>query len=95
MSRKNEGVLAPGSGDNGLHDAGPDDGSAEGLEALKRLWAGLMADLGPVILSAYQADPHRFDGDVESDREKTFGLAFGLLLCGGGIVGSVLLGILW
>ena len=54
-----------------------------------------MADLGPVILSAYQADPHRFDGDVESDREKTFGLAFGLLLCGGGIVGSVLLGILW
>ena len=49
---------------------------------LKLLWRDLMADVGGLILNAFDADPRRFDEQKVEDRKRSYGLAVVALLGG-------------
>ena len=60
--------------------------AGDGEDALKLLWRDLMSDVGGLILSAFDADPHRFDEQKVDDRKVSFGLAIVSLLGGAGLL---------
>lgn len=72
----------PAAEQNDQAPAGSADGEEEDVLNLKLLWQDLMADLGRVILSAHEADPHRFDEPRDDGWKKSFGIAIALLIGG-------------
>ena len=72
----------PAAEQNDHAPAGSAEGEEEEVLNLKLLWRDLMADLGRVILSAHEADPHRFDEPRDNGWKKSFGIAITLLIGG-------------
>ena len=60
----------------------PDEVAGKGEDSLKLLWRDLMSDVGGLILSSFDADPHRFDEQKVDDRKASHGLAIVALLGG-------------
>ena len=54
----------------------------DGEDSYKLQWKDLMADLARMILSAHEADPHRFDEPRDDAWKKSFGFVVGLLIGG-------------
>ena len=81
---KRKGERLPGSNEvDEATDGLPQELVAEGgQDALKLLWRDLMADVGGLILNAFDADPRRFDEQKVEDRKRSYGLAVVALLGG-------------
>ena len=74
----------------------PDGGSGdESADVLKLQWLDLMADLGRVVLSTHEADPHRFDEQRVDTNKKTHDFAIGLLIVAGAAVVFLLNSVVW
>ena len=73
----------------------PDDGSGDEADSLKLLWRDLMADLGRVVLSAHEADPHRFEQQKVDGSRKRYDFAVALLIVAGAAAVVLLNSIMW
>lgn len=67
-------------GENGRVPLGEASGDYE--EAVKRQWRDLMSDVGGLILTAFDADPHRFEEQKVEDRKGSFGVTIVALIGG-------------
>ena len=72
-----------------------DDGSGDGADSLKLFWRDLMADLGRVVLSAHEADPHRFEQQKVDGSRKRYDFAVALLIVAGAAAVVLLNSIMW
>ena len=61
----------------------PDGSSADEADSHKLFWRDLMADLGRVVLSAHEADPHRFEQQKVDGSRKRYDFAVALLIVAG------------
>ena len=61
----------------------PGDGSGDEADSLNLFWRDLMADLGRVVLSAHEADPHRFEQQKVDGSQKRYDFAVALLIVAG------------
>ena len=73
----------------------PDDGSGDEAASLKLLWRDLMADLGRMVLSAHEADPHRFEQQKVDGSRKRYDFAVALLIVAGAAAVVLLNSIVW
>ena len=73
-----------------------DDGSGDdGADSLNLFWRDLMADLGRVVLSAHEADPHRFEQQKVDGSRKRYDFAVALLIVAGAAAVVLLNSIMW
>ena len=73
----------------------PGDGSGDEADSHKLFWRDLMADLGRVVLSAHEADPHRFEQQKVDGSRKRYDFAVALLIVAGAATVFLLNSIMW
>ena len=68
----------------------PDAVAGDGEDPLKLMWRDLMSDIGGLILTTFDTDPHRFDEQKVEDRKGSFGLAIIALIGGTAVLLALL-----
>ena len=84
------GMVAAGNG-HSLDGVAGDEGG----DSLKLVWRDLMAELGRVVLSTHEADPHRYDQQRVDTSKKSYDFAIALLIVAGAAVVVLLNSVVW
>ena len=71
------------------------EGSGDEADSHELFWRDLMADFGRMVLSAHEADPHRFEQQKVDGSRKRYDFTVALLIIGGAAAVFLLNSVVW